>query len=76
MGKHYSMEFKEKKINEYKKVNPEIIKTFGFNSMRDINKFEKTKEYLEGRSIRPYKFYYSDPDAEYEESDSKYDAWA
>lgn len=22
-------------------VNPEIIKTFGFNSMRDINKFEK-----------------------------------
>ena len=27
---------------------------------------EKTKEYLEGRSIRPYKFYYSDPDAEYE----------
>ena len=27
---------------------------------------EKTKEYLEDRSIRPYKFYYSDPDAEYE----------
>ena len=27
---------------------------------------EKTKEYLEGRSIRPYKFYYSDPDAHYE----------
>ncbi len=27
---------------------------------------EKTKEYLEGRSIRPYKFYYSDLDAEYE----------
>lgn len=24
-----------------KDVNPEIIKTFGFNSMRDINKFEK-----------------------------------
>ena len=24
-------------------VNPEIIKTFGFNSMRDINKFENTK---------------------------------
>ena len=24
-------------------VNPEIIKTFGFNSMRDINKFEKVK---------------------------------
>ena len=23
-----------------KEVNPEIIKTFGFNSMRDINKFE------------------------------------
>ena len=22
-------------------VNPDIIKTFGFNSMRDINKFEK-----------------------------------
>lgn len=27
---------------------------------------EKTKEYLEGRSLRPYKFYQSDPDAEYE----------
>ena len=27
---------------------------------------EKTKEYLEGRSLRPYKFYYSDPDAQYE----------
>ena len=27
---------------------------------------EKTKEYLEGRSIRPYKFYQSDPDAQYE----------
>lgn len=26
-----------------KKVNPEIIKTFGFNSMRDINKFENIK---------------------------------
>ena len=26
-----------------KDVNPEIIKTFGFNSMRDINKFENTK---------------------------------
>lgn len=26
-----------------KEVNPEIIKTFGFNSMRDINKFENTK---------------------------------
>ena len=24
-----------------KDVNPEIIKTFGLNSMRDINKFEK-----------------------------------
>ncbi len=24
-------------------TNPEIIKTFGLNSMRDINKFEKTK---------------------------------
>lgn len=24
-----------------KSVNPEVIKTFGFNSMRDINKFEK-----------------------------------
>lgn len=24
-------------------VNPEIIKTFGFNSARDINKFEKTE---------------------------------
>ena len=26
-----------------KEVDPEIIKTFGFNSMRDINKFEKVK---------------------------------
>ena len=26
-----------------KDVNPEIIKTFGFNSMRDIDKFEKIK---------------------------------
>lgn len=26
-----------------KELNPEIIKTFGFNSMRDINKFENTK---------------------------------
>ena len=26
-----------------KEVNPEIIKTFGMNSMRDIDKFEKTK---------------------------------
>ena len=26
-----------------KEVNPEIIKTFGFNSMRDINKFENTE---------------------------------
>ena len=26
-----------------KDVNPEIIKTFGFNSMRDINKFEKVE---------------------------------
>ncbi|MBQ2938093.1 MAG: flavin reductase [Clostridia bacterium] len=26
-----------------KEVNPEIIKTFGFNSMRDINKFENTQ---------------------------------
>ena len=25
-----------------KEVNPQIIKTFGFNSMRDINKFENT----------------------------------
>ena len=25
-----------------------------------------TEEYLKGRSIRPYKFYESDPDAEYE----------
>ena len=29
-----------------KNVNPEIIKTFGFNSMRDINKFENTKTTL------------------------------
>lgn len=29
-----------------KDVNPEIIKTFGFNSMRDINKFENTKTTL------------------------------
>lgn len=27
---------------------------------------EKTKQYLEGRSIRPYKFYYSDEQAQYE----------
>ena len=27
-------------------VNPEIIKTFGFNSMRDINKFENTETTL------------------------------
>ena len=26
-----------------KDVNPEIIKTFGFNSMRDVNKFEKVE---------------------------------
>lgn len=26
-----------------KDVDPEVIKTFGFNSMRDINKFEKVK---------------------------------
>lgn len=26
-----------------KEVNPEIIKTFGFNSSRDINKFERTE---------------------------------
>ena len=26
-----------------KEVNPQIIKTFGFNSMRDINKFEKVE---------------------------------
>ncbi|MBQ6860752.1 MAG: flavin reductase [Clostridia bacterium] len=26
-----------------KDINPEIIKTFGFNSMRDINKFEKVE---------------------------------
>ena len=26
-----------------KEVNPEIIKTFGFNSARDINKFERTE---------------------------------
>ena len=29
-----------------KTVNPEIIKTFGFNSMRDINKFENTETTL------------------------------
>ena len=29
-----------------KNVNPEIIKTFGFNSMRDINKFENTETTL------------------------------
>ena len=35
-----------------KEVNPNIIKTFGFNSMRDINKFEnvETKE-IEGINI-------------------------
>lgn len=37
-----------------KDVNPEIIKTFGLNSMRDINKFEKieTKEVDETRVIK------------------------
>lgn len=30
-----------------KDVNPEIIKTFGFNSSRDINKFEKVNTSLE-----------------------------
>ena len=29
-----------------KEVNPEIIKTFGFNSMRDINKFENVSTTL------------------------------
>ena len=35
-------------------VNPDIIKTFGFNSMRDINKFEKIdcKE-IEGVNVIP-----------------------
>lgn len=37
-----------------KDVNPEIIKTFGLNSMRDINKFEKieTKEVDGARVIK------------------------
>ena len=35
-----------------KDVNPEIIKTFGFNSSRDINKFENTDiEQVEGLNI-------------------------
>lgn len=35
-----------------KEVNPEIIKTFGFNSARDINKFEKTETIkIEGLEI-------------------------
>ena len=35
-----------------KEVNPEIIKTFGFNSMRDINKFEKVEiQEIEGINI-------------------------
>lgn len=35
-----------------KNINPEIIKTFGFNSSRDINKFENTKtETIEGINI-------------------------
>lgn len=35
-----------------KEVNPDIIKTFGFNSMRDINKFEKVQvENIEGLNI-------------------------
>ena len=35
-----------------KEVNPEIIKTFGFNSMRDINKFEKVEvTQVEGLNI-------------------------
>lgn len=35
-----------------KDVNPEIIKTFGFNSARDINKFEKMKtKQVEGLEV-------------------------
>lgn len=35
-----------------KEVNPEIIKTFGFNSMRDIDKFEKVEtSQVEGLNI-------------------------
>lgn len=35
-----------------KEVNPEIIKTFGFNSSRDINKFEKTETtHVEGLEV-------------------------
>lgn len=35
-----------------KEVNPEIIKTFGFNSARDINKFEKMKtKQVEGLEV-------------------------
>ena len=48
MKKNYTNELL-KKNNKFalsilgKDVNPEIIKTFGFNSMRDINKFECIK---------------------------------
>lgn len=35
-----------------KEVNPEIIKTFGFNSARDINKFEKVEtKQVEGLEV-------------------------
>ena len=48
MKKNYTNELL-KKNNKFaisvlsKDVNPEIIKVFGMNSMRDINKFEKVK---------------------------------
>ena len=35
-----------------KEVDPEIIKTYGFNSMRDINKFEKVEiQEIEGWNL-------------------------
>ena len=57
MNKNYTNELM--KVNDKfalsildEKVNGEIIKTFGFNSARDINKFEKVKtEEVEGVNI-------------------------
>lgn len=57
MKKNYTNELmKENKIFALsvlgEDVNPEIIKTFGLNSMRDINKYENTKvNEVEGISV-------------------------
>ena len=36
-------------------VNPEIIKTFGFNSMRDINKFENIDSFVDSSNTEQKK---------------------